>query len=314
MATIDGHEGDLDAVRVFAEVVSAGGFTAAARALGLPKSSVSRRVAALEARLGARLLQRTTRRVSLTDVGEVYYARAARALAELRDAEAALSDLQDAPRGVLRLTAPNDFGQDLLSGLSKVYRQTHPQVSLVVELDNRRVDLVAEGFDLAIRASAQLDDSSLVARKLITAEMRLFASCAYLAQHGTPAEPEDLRDHAMLLFRAPRLRSKLGLHRGDQHSEVEIEGFLSGSDFGFLRRAVLEGLGIAMLPTFACTGDVKEGTVRRVLPAHHAGTASLYAVYPSARYLAPKVRSFVEVAAAHLGGLSGADESARRSG
>ena len=320
MATIDGQEGDLDAVRVFAEVVKTGGFTAAAKALGLPKSSVSRRVAALEERLGTRLLQRTTRRVSLTDVGEVYYARAARALDELRDAESALSDLRDAPRGVLRLTAPFDFGQDLLSGLLAAYRRAYPQVSLVVDLDNRRVDMVAEGYDLAIRASAQLDDSSLVARKLITAEMRLFASAEYLQAHGTPTRPEQLREHELLLFRAPRLHGKLELHRiaqpdqPEQRTEVEIKGWLSGSDFAFLRRAMLDGMGIAMLPTFTCSGDVKEGAVRRVLPEHHAGLSSLYAVYPSARYLAPKVRAFVELAAAQLGALASGEAALRHAG
>ncbi len=296
--------GDLDGVRVFAEVVKAGGFTAAARALGLPKSTVSRRVSALEERLGTRLLQRTTRRVSLTDVGEIYYARAARALDELRDAEAALSDSRDAPRGVLRLSAPVDIGHDLLSGMVAAYRRAYPEVSVVVELDNRRVDMVAEGFDLAIRASAHLDDSSLVARKLTSSNMQLFASSEYLASHGTPVQPEDLRQHGLLLFRAPRLRSKLELHRGDELTEVEVTGWLSSTDFGFLRRAVLEGLGIAALPTFACSRDVAAGSVRRVLPEHHAGTASLYAVYPSARYLAPKVRAFVELAAAQFSALS----------
>jgi len=305
MATMNGQDGgELDGVRVFAEVVKAGGFTAAARALGLPKSTVSRRVSALEERLGTRLLQRTTRRVSLTDVGEVYYARADRALAELRDAEAALSDLRDAPRGVLRLSAPVDIGHDLLSGVVAAYRRAYPEVSVVVELENRRVDLVAEGYDLAIRASAQLDDSSLVARKLASAEMRLFASTAYLAAHGTPEQPEDLPQHALLLFRAPRLRSKLVLHRGAARTEVEVTGWLSSTDFGFLRRAMLEGLGIALLPTFTCSRDVAAGSVRRVLPEHQAGASSLYAVYPSARYLAPKVRAFVELAAAQFAALA----------
>jgi DNA-binding transcriptional LysR family regulator len=312
MATIHGHEGDLDAVRVFAEVVKTGGFTAASKALGLPKSTVSRRVSALEERLGTRLLQRTTRRVSLTDVGEVYYARAARALEELREAEAALSDLQDAPRGVLRLSAPVDIGQDMLVAVIAAYRREYPEVSLVVELENRRVDIVAEGYDLAIRASAQLDDSSLVARKLITAEMRLFASAEYLAKHGTPKRPEALREHELLLLGAPRLHARLGLHRGEERTDVEISGWLSSTDIGFLRRAMADGLGIASLPTFACSRDVAHGSVVRVLPEHHAGLASLYAVYPSARFLAPKVRAFVELAARQLGALATAAEGAPR--
>lgn len=315
MATMDAPDGgDLDGVRVFAEVVKAGGFTAAARALGLPKSSVSRRVSALEQRLGTRLLQRTTRRVSLTDVGEVYYARAERALAELRDAESALSDLRDAPRGVLRLSAPVDIGHDLLGGMVAAYRRAYSEVSVVVELDNRRVDLVAEGYDLALRASVQLDDSSLVARKLTSAEMQLFASTEYLAAHGAPERPEDLREHELLLFRAPRLRRKLGLQRGGERTEVEVKGWLSSTDFGFLQRAVLEGLGIAALPTFACSREIAAGSLRRVLPEHHAGAYSLYAVYPSARYLAPKVRAFVELAAAQFGALTAGSSPARRRG
>ena len=270
-------------------------------------------MSALEERLGTRLLQRTTRRVSLTDVGEVYYARAARALDELRDAESALSDLRDAPRGVLRLSAPVDIGHDLLTGMLAAYRRAYPEVSVVVELDNRRVDLVAEGYDLAIRASAQLDDSSLVARKLTSAETQLFASTEYLAAHGTPVRPEDLRRHELLLFRAPRLRSKPELHHGDERTEVEVTGWLSSTDFVFLRRAMLEGLGIAALPTFACSRDVASGSVRRVLPEHHAGSSSLYAVYPSARYLAPKVRAFVELAAAQFSALGTGISSPARS-
>jgi len=314
MGTIQDGEvggGDLESVRVFAQVVKAGGFTAAARALGQPKSTISRRVSQLEARLGVRLLQRTTRKVSLTDVGEVYYARAERALGELSDAERALRDLRDAPRGVLRISAPSDVGHDLLPAIVAAYRSAYPEVGLVVDLDNRRVDLVAEGYDLALRASARLDDSALVARKLTTTEHRLFASREYLARRGVPERPEALSAHDVLLFRSPRLHARLRLRRNtpppagaapnaQDAVDVDLQGPLSSSDLAFLRRAVLEGLGIAALPSFTCSLDLAGGRVQRVLPQWNTGSSSLYAVYPSARYLAPKVRTFVELAAQSL--------------
>lgn len=292
---------DLDAVRVFVQVVQAGGFSAAARRLNMPKSTVSRRVAELESQLGARLLQRTTRSLALTDVGAAYYARVERALSELSDAERAVAELHDTPRGVLHVSAPVDLAHLMLVDIAAAYQRTYPQVSLVLDVDNRRVDVVADGYDLALRASARLDDSSLVARRLLTTTHALIASSAYIAQRGEPREPADLTAHELVLFRNEKLHERLKLQRENGQSEtVEVHGRLSSNDLGFVKRAALDGLGIAALPLFSCCEELREGRLKRVLPQHDLGTSNLYAVYPSARHLTPKVRAFIELTAEHL--------------
>ena len=291
---------DLDAVRVFVQVVQAGGFTAAARRLAMPKSTVSRRVSELETQLGARLLQRTTRSLALTDVGRAYFTRVERALGELADAERAVAELHDTPRGVLRMTAPSDFAQLFLSDIAAAYQRAYPEVSLVVDLDNRRADLVAEGYDLALRASARLDDSSLVARRLLTGLHALFASPGYLAQHGEPRAASDLQDHALVLFRNEKLRERLKLQRGNETTTVEVHGRLSSNDLGFVKRAALDGIGIGALPVFTTCLELRAGNLRRVLPDYDLGTSAVFAVYPSARHLTPKVRTFIELAATYL--------------
>jgi DNA-binding transcriptional LysR family regulator len=291
---------DLDAVRVFVQVVQAGGFSAAARRLDMPKSTVSRRVAELESQLGARLLQRTTRSLALTDVGSAYYARVERALSELSDAERAVAELHDTPRGVLRVSAPVDLAHLMMVEIAGMYQRTYPEVSLVLDVDNRRVDLVADGYDLALRASAKLDDSSLVARRLLTTTHALIASTAYLAQHGEPRRPDELGAHDLVLFRNEKLHERLKLQRDGQSETVEVHGRISSNDLGFVKRAALEGLGIAALPLFGCCEELRDGRLRRVLPRHDLGTSNLYAVYPSARHLTPKVRAFIELTAEHL--------------
>jgi DNA-binding transcriptional LysR family regulator len=291
---------DLDAVRVFVQVVQAGGFTAAARRLDMPKSTVSRRVTELEAQLGARLLQRTTRSLALTDVGSAYYARVERALGELSDAERAVAELSDAPRGVLRITAPTDFAHLFLSEIAAAYQRAYPEVALIIDLDNRRADLVAEGYDLALRGTARLDDSSLVARRLMTGVQALFASPGYLAQRGAPRAPSDLQEHAMVLFRNEKLRERMKLIRGNETTSVDVHGRLSSNDLGFIKRAALDGLGIGALPLFTTWRELHDGSLARVLPDHDLGPTGVYAVYPSARYVTPKVRTFIELAATYL--------------
>jgi DNA-binding transcriptional LysR family regulator len=302
MGTTDATVGsaDLDAVRVFVQVVQAGGFTAAARRLDMPKSTVSRRVSELESQLGARLLQRTTRSLALTDVGSAYFARVERALSELSDAERAVAELNDAPRGVLRMTAPTDFAHLFLSEIAASYQRAYPEVALIVDLENRRADLVAEGYDLALRGSARLDDSSLVARRLLAGVHALFASPAYLEQRGEPRAPSDLQDHALVLFRNEKLRERLKLTRGSETTSVEVRGRLSSNDLGFVKRAALDGLGIGALPLFTTCRELLGGALQRVLPDYDLGPSGVYAVYPSARHLTPKVRTFIELAAAHL--------------
>lgn len=291
---------DLDAVRVFVQVVQAGGFSAAARRLDMPKSTVSRRVAELETQLGARLLQRTTRSLALTDVGAAYYARVERALSELSDAERAVAQLHDAPRGVLHVSVPPDLAHLMMAEVAGAYQRAYPEVSLVLDVDNRRVDVVADGYDLALRATAKLDDSSLVARRLFSTTHALMASASYLAKHGEPHEPGQLAEHELVLFRNEKLHERLKLLRDGESETVDVHGRLSSNDLGFVKRAALEGLGIAALPLFSVCEDLRAGRLKRVLPRHDLGTSGLYAVYPSARHVTPKVRTFIELTAEYL--------------
>lgn len=287
--------GDLDAVRVFVEVARAGGFTAAAQRLDMPKSTVSRRVSELEERLGVRLLQRTTRSVSLSDAGTVYFSRAERALSELFDAEAALGELQATPRGLLRVTAPVDLGELLLASVIASYQRDYPETSVFLDLDNRQVDLVAEGYDLALRASPKLDDSSLVSRKLFTTPHGLVASPRYLDARGCPRTPDELSHHDLLLFRSPRFRSRLRVERDDRVLELDVRARTVSTVLGFLLPAASEALGIAALPLFMCAAALRDGHLVRVLPDYQTGKSHLYAVYPSSRHLSPNVRAFLDL-------------------
>ncbi len=284
---------DLNDVLVFARVVEAGGFSAAAKRLGLPKSTVSRRVARLEKDLGARLLQRTTRKLSLTDAGSVYYGHCNRVLNELDAAQRTVSNLQDSPRGVLRVTAPNDVGFVFLGDLVAEYQAKYPEVQVVAELSTRHVDLVAEGFDVALRGG-NLRDSSLVARKLNRSRSRLFASSKYLKRYGTPKKPEDLAEHRCLLVGHNVLNSTWSLRGPKGDVQVDVSGSISSNDYGFLKRAALAGSGIANLPRTVC--PAKE-SLQRVLPEFSGAETGLYAVYPTAHQLSPKVRSFIDMAA-----------------
>lgn len=292
---------DLDAVLVFTRVAQLRSFSAAARQLGLPKSTVSRRVSGLERRLGARLLHRTTRRLNLTDVGELYFARCERVIADLEEAERAVLELQTVPRGLLRVTTPVDFGLDVPARLIAAFQLAYPQVQVLVTATNARVDLIADGFDVALRAG-NLPDSSLVARKLFGTHSGLYASPDYLARRGAPARPRELVEHDCIVFGRDRLQTSWRLRGPEGEIEVDITGRFGCNDFNFARGAAIGGMGIARLPEFGCSEHERTGQLVRVLPAYVSDGGSLYAVYPSQRHLTAKVRAFVDFAAEHIAG------------
>jgi DNA-binding transcriptional LysR family regulator len=282
---------DLNRVAIFVRVVNEGGFSAAARALGLPKSSVSRAVALLESEIGARLLQRSTRKVNLTSAGTAFYERAARGIAGLEEAAAAVSDMQTALGGLIRITAPVDAGVWMLEPLISRFVLDHPGVHVEAVLTGRVIDLVEEGVDLALRASRTLDPL-LVARRLVPPRVALFASPTYLARRGNPGRVAELADHDCVLFRAVRGRTLWTLD-GPQGSEtVEVTGPMSADEFSFVRAAVLSGVGIGLIPSFLCAGAVDSGRLTPVLPEHFLPTPPLNLVYPSARYLPHRVAVF----------------------
>lgn len=290
---------DLNQVAVFVRVVESRGFTAAAAALGLPKSSVSRAVSRLESSLGVRLLHRTTRRLHLTEAGAAFHARAQRALTELGEARDAAGEQQDAPRGTVRITAPVDVGVEFLADIVARFVRRHPEIKVDVNLTARTVDMVEEGFDLALRAG-RLRDSSLVARKLGNIEGRLLAAPSYLERHGTPETVLDLERHECVLFRPHDGACMWQLTGPEGNERVEVRGSVSADDFTFVRKAALAGAGITLLPWVLSVRDVIGGKLVRVLPEHAARGSQLHLVYPSARHMPRRVAVFRDFVVASM--------------
>jgi DNA-binding transcriptional LysR family regulator len=291
---------DLQDVTAFLAVVDTGSFTAAARRLAVAKSNVSRRVARLEQQLGARLLERTTRRQRLTEVGETYHAHVTGAMHQLAEAARSVSQIQGEPRGRLRISAPADWNETM-GRLVAEFSARYPHLQVEVDLTQRRVDLVAEGFDVALRAG-KLEDSSLIARSVGEGSTHLYASPAYLERRGEPHDPAGLRDHAFVLFRGRQGELRVSLHGPDgAHEEVVVSGVISALDFGFVRHALLHGAGIGLLPDSLGADDLEAGRLRLVLPRCSLGRSPFHVVYPSTRYLSPKVRVFVDFCAGWVG-------------
>jgi DNA-binding transcriptional LysR family regulator len=282
---------DLNELLVFAKVVQAGSFTSAARGLRMPKSTVSRKVSELEERIGAQLLQRTTRKLRLTEVGQAYYEHCARIVAEAEEAELAVTRMQAAPHGLLRVTAPLTFS--LLGPLVADFMKSYPEVQLEMVCTDRAVDLVAEGFDLAIRAG-RLADSSLMVRRLGSIERLVVAAPSYVKARGAPRSPKELEKHDCLLFGAGREGNVWNLQTGSKSVEVAIRARLVVNEPDLLRAVALAGAGITLLPNILCTLDITEGRLQRILPAWGSPGAPVHAVYPSTRHPSPKVLAFVD--------------------
>jgi len=290
----------LEAMAIFAEVVEAKGFTAAARNLGISKSAVSKQVGCLEDHLGVRLLNRTTRRLSVTEAGAAYYEACRRVVDEAESAERAVSSFSTAPRGLLKLNAPMSFGFLHLAAAIPAFHARYPQITVDAAMNDRFVDLVEEGFDLAIRIGS-LRDSSLVARRLAPAHAVLCAAPAYLDRRGRPARPQDLADHDCLLYANspnPREWQLLG-PRGPQ--KVRIDGPLTANNGDVLCRAALGSMGIARLPTFIVGDHLRSGELEAVLPGFPQAVGGIHAVFPHSRNLSVKVRVFVDFLTEYFG-------------
>ncbi len=282
--------GSLDEIAVFVHVVQAGSFTAAARQRNVPKSTLSRAVSRLEETMRSRLLQRSSRKIALTEAGRAFYDRAAPHVAGLRDAAEAL-DHDDQPQGTLRITAPADAGNAFLGDLLVRFAARYPRLRVDVDLSARKQNLIEEGFDAALRASASIDDPSLVARRLATPEMRLFAAPSYLARRGTPATPADLKDHDCVLFRPVDGQNEWAFigPDGAEH-RIKVTGRIGCNDFSFVRAVAVAGAGIALLPAFRDAPDF-DGLVR-VMPVWSRPAANFYFVYPAQRHVPRKVIVF----------------------
>lgn len=274
----------LAGMAMFVRVVESGSFAAAAEAAEVSPAMVAKHIRTIEARLGARLIHRTTRRHQVTDVGMLYYERCKRALSEVALAEASASELQSAPRGRLRLVAPVSFGvQNLVPALIE-YQATHPEVSIELLLDNKVHDLVGEGFELGIHIGP-ITDSDLVARPLTPYRRILAASPGYLARHGRPAVPEDLMEHACLGHSYWSRRDSWHLvGPGNEMREIPISGTFSTNQGAALRMAALSGAGITLQPELLLAADISEGRLEQVLPEWSYRPVPMFLVY------APNVR------------------------
>lgn len=291
----------LTGLAVFVKVVEDSSFAAAARHFGLSPAMVSKHVQALEERLGARLLNRTTRRVSPTEVGSAYYERARQLLAELAEADRAARDLHATPRGVLKVNAPHSFGIRHVGPAVADYLVAFPEVTVDVTLNDRYIDLLEEGVDVALRIG-RLADSSLIARRLSPIRMILCAAPAYLARHGAPQHPRDLADHNCLQYTYASARGEWRFTAKDGKDEVvSVGGRLLANSGDILRTALLQGEGIGVQPSFMVGEDVCAGRLVPLLPGYASPEVALYAVYPHGRHLSAKVRSFVDFLVSRFG-------------
>ncbi len=292
---------EIEEVMAFLRVAETGSFTAAGERLGVPKSTVSRRVARLEDKLGVQLLHRTTRSLALTEVGAVFHESAGRALAGLEEATLAAREGRETARGHLRLTAPYDIGAGSLAPIIAAFTREYPEVTVEVVLTDRTLDLVAEGIDLALRGAGALPDSSLVARKLTSLEFHLVASPAYVQRRGQPRTPAELATHDLALLRIGNGRGKLTLRRADGESEeLAVRATVSSNGFGFLTAAALAGGYIAMLPDIQAAPELRMGRLVRVMPEYTVGNGNVFLVHPAAKVLPAKARVFRDFLLAHL--------------
>lgn len=309
--------------QVFLQVAALESFAAAGRRLGLSAPAVSKNIAALEAHLGVRLINRSTRRMALTDEGRIYLAHVSRGLEALVEAEQALDPLRQQPQGVLRVTVPMSVSLMRLTKEIPAFLKKYPDLKLDLVLDDRRIDLIREGFDLAIRGSDRLEDSSLVARKLADLPHVLCASPAYLREHGVPASPAALSEHRLIrfslsghadswVFRLPPTdqlarrdvspdkpfgRKNKVVSVSSRHEAVEtvpVHAVYSVSSSLAVRDALLAGMGMSLIPRLYVEDDLRAGRLRAVLPDWAPVSTALYVVYPGRQYLSPKVRVFVD--------------------
>jgi len=280
---------------VFARVVEEGSFSAAARKLGLSKASVSREISNLEQRLGAQLLRRTTRRMSLTEAGEVFQERCQRVVEAAKDAEFSVSELQDTPRGVIRLAAPMSFGHLELAPRLPRFLERHPHIRVDVDATDRVVDLVYERVDLSVRIGRPRQQN-YVRRKLCPIRVLICASPGYLERRGIPRTPEDLADHVCLGY-----TGRTATWRFSTGERVQTTSSLNINNGDALRQAALVGHGIVYLPTFLLAEDIRAGRLVPVLTRHTQHETNLLALYPESRHVSSKVRAMIDWLAEELG-------------
>ena len=295
---------DLNDLAGFARVVEHRGFSAAGRSLGLPKSNVSRRVSRLEDALGTRLLERTTRRLRLTEVGTIYYRHCRRIVEEAEHAGRSVDRLLETPRGLLRVAATITAGQQLLGPIAAEFLADYPEIDLDLTLTNRQVDAIEEGFDVVVRVGS-LEDSSLIAKALGASRFYLYAGLAYLDARGVPSDPDALAAHDCLIMGEDPSPTSWRLTGSDGNRTIDVKPRMIVNDYTTLRRIVVDGGGIAPLPSYMCLALVETGELVRVLSGWSLPEVPFHAVFPSHRGATPKVRAFLDFLAERLAGPLG---------
>ncbi|NNF40169.1 MAG: LysR family transcriptional regulator [Woeseiaceae bacterium] len=290
-------------LQAFVAVVEAGSFTAASRRLDAAKSAISRRVSALEERLGVQLLRRTTRVLNLTETGRGFYEHAARILADLNEAEAAVQQEHGELRGKIRLALPLSFGVRHMCKPIAAFSKRHPKVEFDLNLNDRRIDLIEEGADVALRIG-RLQDSSLIARRLFDARTVVCAAPHYLSVHGEPASPDDLNDHDCLVYSnlADPNRWTYLDEAGEKRS-IDVRPALTASSGDFLTNAAAHGMGLVIQPTFIAAEAIRRGSLVPVLTQYEWPVSPAYAVYPPTRHLSYRVRALIDFLAERFAGI-----------
>lgn len=289
----------LTCMKTFVAVVESESFTAAGVRLDISKAIASKYVGILEDHLGTRLLNRTTRRLSLTESGTAYYERCVQILADVDEAEQAAGQLTAIPRGTLKVAMPVSFGTICIAPLMSEYMRRYPEVRLDIALADRRVDLIEEGFDLAIRVGS-LPESGLIARRLAVDRIVCCAAPAYLAARGTPVKPADLADHACLNYSYASGGDEWTFGKQRTAVSVRINGPVRANNGDMLRLAALDGAGIIWQPHFIVGDDVKSGRLIELMPDFPGPELGVYALYPSRKHLSAKVRTFVDYLAERM--------------
>ena len=287
-------------IELFVQVAETGSMSRAAEALDLSNAAASRHVSALEERLGARLVERNTRRLYLTDTGQEFFSRAKGILAELKDAESAVNATSMKPTGVLRISASLSFSLHHVAPLLREYTQRYPDVTVHIESANRYLDIIDNNIDVAIRTREIEPDSNITIRRLAETRRILTASPRYLAQYGTPKALDDLRQHKMLIYTHSNNPNNLRFTRDGQTSTITVKGLLDANDGQILRVAALDGLGILVQPTYIVYDDIVAGRLVPVLDEWDLPRLTVNLAYPSRKHLSAKVRTFIDFVAEHF--------------
>ncbi|MEZ4816214.1 MAG: LysR family transcriptional regulator [Bdellovibrionota bacterium] len=284
---------DLNEIAVFIKVVQAGSFRQAAKLLEMPNSTVSSKISSLEKRLGITLLQRTTRKLNLTQAGQSFYEESLAGLVQIKNAEARANFNQQEVLGTLKVTAPVEFGNYFLPLLSTQYLKAYPKMNLEYQLSDTAIDLISNSVDLAIRIG-NLKDSSLIVKKIGSVHFGVFASPTYLKTHGIPKEPKDLSKHSCIHFTQLE-NNKWHLNSTKSTSIINVQPKIRSNELNMIKALTAAGEGIALLPAFTCCEEIKRRKLIRPLPEWKSSIKPVHFVYPAQKYVPPKVKSFMEI-------------------